>query len=196
MPRLTDRTRAQRREHILVSAWSCFSRNGFHMTSMDDIIAATGMSSSAVYRYFTGKDEIIDAAAEEALALIRDLFAELLAQDEPPTPSQTIAGLLAELDRRTRDADYDLSKIALHIWAEALRQPGLRRRTNEFYRDVHRSLTELAHRWQTTGHIDPHAQPEQVATVLMTMMPGLIVTRHMIGPIAADDLVAGLSAFS
>jgi len=48
MPRLSDTTRAQRRQHILTSAWGCFSRDGFHATSMDDIIAATGMSSSAV----------------------------------------------------------------------------------------------------------------------------------------------------
>jgi hypothetical protein len=46
MPRLSDTTRAQRRQHILTSAWGCISRDGFHVTSMDDIIAATGMSSS------------------------------------------------------------------------------------------------------------------------------------------------------
>ncbi|HEX3781251.1 MAG TPA: TetR family transcriptional regulator, partial [Pseudonocardiaceae bacterium] len=35
-----------RRRQILTCAWTCFSRNGFHATSMDDIIAATGMSAS------------------------------------------------------------------------------------------------------------------------------------------------------
>ena len=52
MPRLSTELFAQRRQHVLTSAWQCFSRDGFHATSMDDIIAATGMSSSAVYRYF------------------------------------------------------------------------------------------------------------------------------------------------
>ena len=59
MPRLSEQTRAQRRQHILTSAWTCFSRDGFHATSMDQVIAQTGMSSSAVYRYFGSKEEII-----------------------------------------------------------------------------------------------------------------------------------------
>jgi hypothetical protein len=50
MPRVSDKTREQRRQHILTSAWRCFSRDGFHATSIEDVIAATGMSSSAVYR--------------------------------------------------------------------------------------------------------------------------------------------------
>jgi len=61
---------AQRRQHILTSAWRCFSRDGFHATSMDDIIAATGMSSSAVYRYFRSKEEIIRASAEEGVVRV------------------------------------------------------------------------------------------------------------------------------
>jgi AcrR family transcriptional regulator len=61
-PWLSDKTREQRRQHILTSAWRCFSRDGFHATSLEDVIAATGMSFGAVYRYFRGK-EIIRASA-------------------------------------------------------------------------------------------------------------------------------------
>jgi AcrR family transcriptional regulator len=67
MPRLSDTTRAQRRQHILTSAWRCFSRDGFHVTSMDQVIAETGMSSSAVYRYFRSKEQIIRATAEQGV---------------------------------------------------------------------------------------------------------------------------------
>ncbi|MFF5009788.1 TetR family transcriptional regulator [Streptomyces phaeochromogenes] len=42
---------------MLTSAWSCFSRNGFHAKPMDDVIAATGMYSSAAYRCFRSKDD-------------------------------------------------------------------------------------------------------------------------------------------
>ena len=63
MPRLSDKTREQRRQHILTSAWRCFSRDGFHATLIEDVIAATGISSSAVYRYLRNKEEIIRASA-------------------------------------------------------------------------------------------------------------------------------------
>jgi AcrR family transcriptional regulator len=160
---------------------------------MDDIIAATGMSSSAVYRYFRGKDEIIDAAAAASLALIRDFFARLLDQDPTPTPAETITGLVEELVERTRHPDYDLSKIAIHAWAEALRRPELATRSRAFSLDVREHLTELARRWRAAGQLAPDANAEDVAAVLLTLMPGLIVTRHLVDPVSARQLVAGLS---
>ena len=78
MPRLSDKTRQQRRQHILTSAWRCFSRDGFHATSIEDVIAATGMSSSAVYRYFRSKEEIIRASAETGVERVGDIFVALL----------------------------------------------------------------------------------------------------------------------
>ena len=106
MPRLSEERREERRRRILTSAWSCFSRNGFHATSMDDVIAATGMSSSAVYRYFRSKDELIAAAADEGLALLRDLFARLLERRPTPSPSEVLTAMAAEarlVDRATAD---------------------------------------------------------------------------------------------
>jgi AcrR family transcriptional regulator len=113
MPRISDDLRARRREHILTSAWSCFARDGFHATSMDDVIAATGMSSSAVYRYFRSKEELIDAAADEALMMTRDLFRRLLAAHPTPSPAQTIAALADELRRRAAHPEYDLFRIVM-----------------------------------------------------------------------------------
>ncbi|MFE2985808.1 TetR/AcrR family transcriptional regulator [Streptomyces sp. NPDC059262] len=88
MPRLSEERREERRRHTLFSAWSCFSRTGFHATSMDDVIAATGVSSSAVHRYFCSKDQLIDAAADEALTLVRDVFGRLLERRPTPSPSE------------------------------------------------------------------------------------------------------------
>jgi AcrR family transcriptional regulator len=90
MPRLSEKTRAQRRQHILTSAWTCFSRDGFHATSMDQVIASTGMSSSAVYRYFSSKEEIIHATAEEGVARVRGIFVALLDRDPVPPPGETL----------------------------------------------------------------------------------------------------------
>src|SRR6201999_503676 len=101
MPRLSEQTLAQLRLHILTSAWTCFSRDGFHATSMDQVIAATGMSSSAVYRYFGIKEEIIRASAEEGVSRVRGIFAGLLDRDPVPTAAETLSLIVAELRSRT-----------------------------------------------------------------------------------------------
>src|SRR5271170_3579190 len=113
MPRLSEKTREKRRQHILTSAWRCFSRDGFHATSMDDVIAATGMSSSAVYRYFRSKDELIAAAADEALVLVRDLFGKLLERRPAPSPAEVITAMVDAVRSRASHPDYDLTRIAI-----------------------------------------------------------------------------------
>jgi len=136
VPRLSEQTRATRRHHILTSAWICFSRNGFQATSMDEVIAQTGMSSSAVYRYFRGKDELIDATAEAGLTRIRDIFAGALESRPIATPSDMLDILVSDLRAQTSTPEYDITRIAIQSWAEALRRPPLRQRTRQLYREA------------------------------------------------------------
>src|ERR1700759_4589197 len=112
MPKISETARLNRRNHVLVSAWKCFSRQGFHATSMDEVIAETGMSSSSVYRYFRSKDELMDAAAEETLSRTYQLLAELTSRDPLPSPTDTLAAILEGL-RQRQQAEYDLTKIAM-----------------------------------------------------------------------------------
>ncbi|MGW7427109.1 TetR/AcrR family transcriptional regulator [Streptomyces sp. NPDC054813] len=196
MPRLSEERREERRRHILTSAWSCFSRNGFHATSMDDVIAATGMSSSAVYRYFRSKDDLIDAAADEALTLVRDLFGRLLELRPTPSPAEVLEAMTVEARDRGAGQPYDLTRIAIQAWGEALRSPELEGRTRTFYLSVRDSLTELARRWRKEGILPPTADPDQVASLLMTLMPGLLVGRHLVAPVDAEQLIGGLSSLA
>jgi AcrR family transcriptional regulator len=193
MPRLSETTRAQRREHIITSAWRCFSRDGFHATSMDDIIAATGMSSSAVYRYFRGKEEIIHASAEKGVAGVRDIYAGLLDREPCPDPTETLTLLMEELHRRTDNPNYDITRIALQTWAETLRDPVLHHRARQLYLDALEHIAELAQRWRDTGHLPPNADTKAVAATLLSTMYGLVVMHHVVDDVPADVLRTGVA---
>ncbi|MFI7000364.1 TetR/AcrR family transcriptional regulator [Nocardia sp. NPDC050175] len=196
MPRISEELWAQRRRHVLTSAWSCFARNGFHATSMDQIVAATGLSTSAVYRYFASKDDLIDATADEALSLISGLFDELLAADPTPTPDQTVTALVAALHRRGQHEGYDLSQLAMQAWTEALRRPHLHELVHNYYRATHANFAELARRWCVDGHLAATADTTAIATLLTTLMPGLIVVEHLGDGISAAQLIAGLNGLT
>lgn len=193
MPRLSDTTRAQRRQHILTSAWRCFSRDGFHATSMDDIIAATAMSSSAVYRYFRSKEEIIHASAEEGVVKVGEIFVVLLDRDPCPDPAETLTLLVAELHRRTDNPDSDMTRLALQTWAEALRDPVLHHRVRQLYVDAFERIGELAQRWRDNGHLPPDADTEAVADTLLSIMFGMIVMHHVVDDVPADALRTGVA---
>jgi len=193
MPRLSDTTRAQRRQHVLTSAWRCFSRDGFHATSMDDIIAATGMSSSAVYRYFRSKEEIIRASAEEGIVRLREIFVALLDRDPCPDPAETLTHLVEELHRRTENPDYDMTRLALQTWAETLRDPVLQHRARQVFVDALEHITELAQRWCDNGYLPPDADTKAVAATLLSIMQGLIVMHHVVDDVPAHALRNGVA---
>ena len=177
-----------------MSAWQSFSRNGFHATSMDDVIAATGMSSSAVYRYFRSKEELIDATADEGLALVRDIFTAVLDADPLPGPAEVLDVIVAEVRSRAENPDYDLSRIAIQTWAEALRRPSLHDRASALYQETRDRLGELARRWQADGRLPVATDPESVAATVFALMHGLIVCHHLSTDISADSLKQGLAA--
>ncbi|BBZ26583.1 hypothetical protein MMAD_08780 [Mycolicibacterium madagascariense] len=196
MPKLSDEVREQRRRHVLVSAWKCFSRQGFHATSMDQIIAETGMSPNAVYRYFAGKEELIDAAADEALLVLRETLRGTELTDPAPGPAELLDLLAEGLRRQAEGSGYDMTKISIVAWGEALRRPALHDKAIRFYAEALVYFTRLAERWQATGVIAPDADPNAVAKVFLTLMPGMMVTRHLSEPATVTELVAGLRAIT
>jgi AcrR family transcriptional regulator len=193
MPLLSETTRAQRRRHILASALRCFSRDGFHATSMEEVIAEAGMSSASVYRYFRSKEEIIHASAEEGVARVRGIFVALLDRDPCPTPAETLTLLVAQLHARTDNPDYDMTRIALQTWAEALRDPVLQTRARELYLDTLDRIGELAGRWRGDGNIPPDSDTKAVAASLFSLMHGLIVMHHLVEDVSQDALRSGVA---
>lgn len=194
MPRISDATRSKRRQRILTAAWGCFARSGFQATSINDVIAASGMSSSAVYRYFRSKDEIIEATAEVGLARVRDNFRAMLEEPVRPTPAETVALIAERLERLSSGPEPDMTRIAMLSWTEVLRRPPLRERSRALYGEALEHITELASQWVKDGYLPPRTDPRAVATALFTLMQGMIVWNHVIDAVVVEDLLRGLAA--
>ncbi|MDR3513538.1 MAG: TetR/AcrR family transcriptional regulator [Caulobacteraceae bacterium] len=110
---------AARRRQVLDAAIRCFRRHGFHATSMAVIAAEAGMSVGHIYRYFVGKDEIIQAIVRE------DVDEALAGMAELEATSDDVYGKLVEDIDRAADRSLDLDRAALmvEIRAEAARNP-------------------------------------------------------------------------
>ena len=195
MPKISEAARLEVRHHILVSAWKCFSRQGFHATSMDDVIAETGMSSSSVYRYFRGKEQLIDAAAEETLSRTQSSLAELLDQDPIPGPVETLATLMDNL-RSRQDGEYDLTKISMAAWAEALRRPAMHEFAHHFYAEMNTIFTALTVRWISAGSLPEGTDPHALPSLFVTLMPGMVVMSHLYELPTSELLVRAIADFA
>lgn len=66
MPKVAQSHLDARRQQIVDAARARFASHGFAKTSMADIVTESGLSTGAIYRYFTSKDEIVVAVCEQA----------------------------------------------------------------------------------------------------------------------------------
>jgi len=67
--------RAARRETILRGAAAAFAEKGYAGTSMEDVAAAAGITKLIVYRHFSSKEEIFEAAVLEPVErMAKDLM--------------------------------------------------------------------------------------------------------------------------
>src|SRR5436190_7927215 len=123
MPRVSAAHLAARRQHILDAASVCFMRNGFHQTSMQDVVREGGLSIGAVYRYFPSKNHLIKALAEQVIDELSGLFDEL-ARPEPPLPIGTVMQRAVQFAAANSGPDGRL-RMAIQIWSESLRDADL-----------------------------------------------------------------------
>ncbi len=59
-----DNKKAITREKILQSALACFANKGYHKTTMDDIVAQSGLSKGALYWHFKNKQDLFFSLIE------------------------------------------------------------------------------------------------------------------------------------
>lgn len=179
---------AARRRQILDAARRCFIRNGFHATSMQDVLAEAELSTGAVYRYFKSKDDIIAATASEALAELARAFEA----DEPAAPPDLddIVDLVLQVGRPPLSGSRESAQFMVQVWAEALRSPELRTKLQAVMEEARRVVAGLVARHQRHGLLSGDVPAEQVADVLMALVDGFLVSRAVYGHDGHADAAA------
>lgn len=187
MPPVSERYREARRQEITRAARRCFARNGFSGTSMADVFAESGLSSGAVYGYFTSKDELVSVIIDEVLA-------EVASTLDPVTDGslEPLARVLERfLDVLHASLADDLPGLAVQVWAEARRNDTLRARLTDDHRRVQRQFTGLLERHRAQGAISPGAPIDDMAVFLAAIGPAFLAQKAITGDVDAARLVAG-----
>jgi TetR/AcrR family transcriptional regulator, transcriptional repressor of aconitase len=169
MPKISPQYRDERRAHILAAARRCFVRDGFHETSMQDLVREAGMSSGAVYRYFPSKDAMILAIAEDNLDKVVATVRESVGHGGDVGIGEALASTLEYVT--ARHAEDGFGAIALLVWAEALRNPTLAIRLRQAIDAGAAALAAPARARPVTG---VQLAPDVLANTLLCVLPGYI----------------------
>ncbi|HYH89562.1 MAG TPA: helix-turn-helix domain-containing protein [Solirubrobacteraceae bacterium] len=186
MPRVSPEHLEARRRQILDAARRLFTANGFHATSMQDILAESELSAGAVYRYFPGKEAIVAAIAEQAIGDIRATFES---DEEDRTILEILARALAALDKRA--AANDVGRLALQVWAEAARSETLRLRIADAVLDAREAMRARIER-----QYGPDVDAEAIAAVTIALFPGYLHATVIVGDIDAERYLRGVEELS
>jgi len=175
MPRVKPEHAAARRRQILASAAACFSKAGFHKTSMKDIIAESGLSAGAIYNYFSSKDEIIEVIAYDRHVAEKAALEPLSGQSDANDALKTLAryfvsDLLTKEGLRTR-------RIGVLAWAEALLNPQIAKSMRDGLTGPLATIAALVEKAQSNSAIDSKLNPDAVARALIAMFHGFVLQK-------------------
>ncbi|MQA25351.1 MAG: TetR family transcriptional regulator [Micromonosporaceae bacterium] len=190
MPRVSEAHLAARRLQIAEAAARCFARNGFHATSMQDVIREAGLSAGAVYRYFSSKEALVKEIASEAIPEIMSQLDKVLATDPMPPLDEIIDALLATSEKHLGVR----LRLAVQVWGEALRNPELAEMVKSIYGGFRDKLTMIARRAREAGHLPEDSDDVAVGSALFSLLPGYLLQRLLLGDLDREQYVAGVRA--
>ncbi|AFR51086.1 TetR/AcrR family transcriptional regulator [Gordonia sp. KTR9] len=177
------RPRTFERDHVVHAAERQFRTTGYSGTSVDDISAVTGLGRGSLYAAFEGKRGVLleamsgysarlkqfvptalngpDEGALERLHefLLRAVNGVPLAADVPPASDRAAAACFA-------------AKMALELGSS---DPEMKRLAEACSATVATAVAECLRAAQRVGDIDPDADPDDLAYLLMAVVRGMDV---------------------
>nr|WP_202891964.1 TetR/AcrR family transcriptional regulator [Kribbella shirazensis] len=183
-----------RRAQIVAAARTCVIEEGFHKTTMADVIRESGLSAGAVYGYFKSKEEIVGAIAEDALSTVDEVFEQILATEGPLTPVAALETALKHVVVIAERPGGDVTRVGVQAWSEALRNPAVMATAADKYTRLRDHFEAVVRRAQADGTVDPDANPKHVAQVMFGTLPGFILQRLVIGDVTPESYAEGLRA--
>lgn len=180
MPKVLPEYLELRRQQILDASAACFSRRGFHATTMQDICREAGLSPGAVYRYFPSKESIIQAMCDHSATANTGAIREALAQADNTWSvfSDLIRRFFTELESFKSSADCALN---VELIAEAPRDEHIRQWLTGSLESTYDLFLDLIEAAQARGEVDPSLSPRSVAQVMVGVYHGF-VTQKLVEP--------------
>jgi AcrR family transcriptional regulator len=172
MPKISDAKRQARQLQILDAATRCFARDGFHRTSMEDIVRESGLSPGAIYCYFRGKHEIVEAISVQRHARDSALLAEFVSAPRVSEALKNVGRALVVMLKEPKEKER--RKVSIQFWAESLLDRRIRKVAERGIRQRDR-LTVALRDAQRNGELGRSVDVDAVSRVMLALLQGLIL---------------------
>lgn len=163
---------------------------------MSDIIAASGKSAGAIYRYFPSKDALIASLVEWLISGRLDALRQAAAAAHPvPSPDEAFAALFASLPEHLVS-----DGIVLQIWGEAVSNAQIRVLAQRLLAELYDGTAAYLRAWfAANGGMDPGEaarRAEVVAPGLIARAQGYLVQAALADTLDQQQFTTSVRAIS
>ena len=156
-----ERSHTQRHQQLLIAAEQVFAERGYDDATMADITAAAGVSRATAYVYFSSKEAVLRALAQEVVTEF------IAAQDVPPGDPWTV---LSQTCRRTAQALWRHGPLLEIITERARRNEDIRALHDELWHRPVRRFARYLERERAAGTIHPVGSSSIVAEFISSTL--------------------------
>ncbi len=197
MPKTSPAAKEGRRTQILDAAVRCFARRGYYETTIEDLVAETGLSRGALYLYYPSKEAIYLAISERWGCGLEEAIRARLTPDL--SPAATLQ-LLIEVTGEHVRAETDACRILMEGWNLERQIPALAERARREHERGMAAFGDLLRAGIATGEFRADLEVETQVLLLQATLHGLMVQWHrrprsIDWHEAAQEIVRGLCAY-
>jgi AcrR family transcriptional regulator len=162
-----------------------FPRRGYHRASIDEIAAAAGLTSGAIYSNFDGKSGLFLAMYEAEMdGWVADLRSAVRVTDTIPERTEAA---VAQWLRYLRD-QRDWFVLFVEFWAHAVGQPALRERFAAQYARLRLAIAEVIERSAEEAGIRLPLGAEEFGLAVNALGNGLLLDKLLEPDAVSDEL--------
>jgi AcrR family transcriptional regulator len=153
------RRKAERPQEIIEAAFLEFSRNGYAVTTLDQVAERAGVTKGTIYVYFENKEHLFISMVHEAMKATLDAVNDMFERHEGSTADLLRAQFSFIYDHIVQDRRR--REVVRMMIAEASRFPTL---ADRYHQEIHRPcldlLTQAIQRGMDRGEIRRSAVTE------------------------------------
>jgi TetR/AcrR family transcriptional repressor of uid operon len=183
-PKLKPETLVERKAQILAAALTCFSRKGYHQTTMDDIVEEAGLSKGGLYWHFSSKKELFLALFDQLFATETDQLSKILAGHRGTAEERMLVALDLMVQMATADEMQQAMPLMIDVWAQNRQDPEVNEAAVELFGRFRKPIVDLIEGGISSGEFRP-VDANALASILFGMYDGLAV-QWMIDSSAVD----------
>jgi AcrR family transcriptional regulator len=157
------------RDRILERAAELIAVHGVEATSLDEVIAAAGVSKSQLYHYFADRDELVAAAvARRCGHVLEELTAALGGVASLEELEAMLGGFMAGYEQSVSQG-CPIGTLAVQV---AERNEGARLHVTTAFDTWERLFVDALQRMRERGELRTDASPQRLGTALLAGIEG------------------------